>query len=377
MASSAGPASGFFFDHATRGERGDEHVTTWRWHLEDATWITPTAVEAFRASMSETRFSAEMEGRFATGGDYLFSRERLETALADYALTDLADLRGPARLGVGIDWGHSHNRTVATVVGRFAGTSPPVFGIVAQRRWPEAYPPLRSAEEIAASPGHFAYVVSEGNGLGAPLSDHLFEALRRRPPEAGGGRKARAVIVEEGGAPTFLRRPRPRPEAQRFVTQKIRVHSSNDAQGSMFSGLAMMVDAGTLLIPRAADELVRELLLLRVDLSPTGQERIAAATGHDDCADSLALSLGPYKDRGGRWRVHLPDLARRDLPITHVSTRGATTRAGCGAEVPRAPVWQSLAGPEVALPPGAAETDPDPHRDLRERVLARQKEMTT
>lgn len=371
MASSAGPASGFFYDHANRG---DEHVTTWRWHLDDATWITPTAVEAFRSSMSETRFAAEMEGRFATGGDFLFTRERLEPVLADYALTDLADLRGPARLGVGVDWGHVRDRTVATVVGRFAGTSPPVFGVVSQRRWEEAYPPLRSAEEVAASPGHFAYVVSEGHGLGAPLSDHLFEALRRRPPESGGGRKARAVIVEEGGDPTFPR-PRPRPpEAPRFVTEKVRVHTSNDAQAAMFSGLRMMVDAGTLLIPRAAEELVRELLLLRVDLSPTGQERIAAATGHDDCADSLALALGPYRDRQGRWRVHLPDLARRDLPITHVSTRGAKTRAGCGVEVPRAPVWQSLAGPEVTLPPGAAE-DPDPHADLRERIQRRREEM--
>ena len=94
----------------------------------------------------------------------------------------------------------------------------------------------------------------------------------------------------------------------------------------MFSGLRMMVDAGTLLIPRAAEELVREMLLLRVDLSPTGQERIAAASGFDDCADSLALALGPFKDRHGRWRVHLPNLARRDLPITHVSTRARARR---------------------------------------------------
>ena len=106
--------------------------------------------------MSETRFAAEMEGRFATGGDFLFTRERLEPVLADYALADLADLRGPARLGVGVDWGHVRDRTVATVVGRLAGTDPPVFGVVSQRRWRRrthrCAPPRRSPPRPATSP---------------------------------------------------------------------------------------------------------------------------------------------------------------------------------------------------------------------------------
>jgi hypothetical protein len=218
LAGTAGPASGPFYDLCRRGETGDEHVRFSRrvsrlvGGPDHAPWQVPSMIEAQVAAMSPLRADAEHRCVWASDADALFTRTALESALADYTMASLEDLRGPARLGVGIDWGHVHDRTVATALGRFAGTSPPVYGVVAQSRWPEAYPPLRSAEEIAASPGHFQYAVSEGNGLGAPLSDHLFAALSRRPPESGGGRRARAVIVEEGRGRTFPQ-PRSRPSA--------------------------------------------------------------------------------------------------------------------------------------------------------------------
>jgi len=213
LASSATAASGAFYDHAIRGERGDSHVRTFRWRLHDATWLTPSTIEAMRASMSETRFRAEMEGEFATGGNYLFSRARLDPVIVDYLPTPLAELRPAARLAGGADWGQTTDRTVFTAIGRLAGTD--AFGIVCSQRWPEGYPPLRSTEEIAASPGHFSWIASESNGLGGPISDHLFERIVKRSPESGGGlRRRRERLIDELSESPFAGLPAPGTEAE-------------------------------------------------------------------------------------------------------------------------------------------------------------------
>ena len=239
-------------------------------------------------------------------------------------------------------------------------------------RWPEGYPPLRSAEEIAVSPGHFSWIASESNGLGGPLSDHLFQRIVKRSPEAGGGLRRSVVMVEEGlvnpfrPRPTHLRDERP----QGFATAKWRVHTTAESKAVAYSALRLLVDEQRLLIPASADELIRELLL-RVDLSPTGSERIEAASGFDDCADSTALALLPYK-RERDWRVHLADLSRRrtpHVPVPDLPLPMVETPAG---PIYRRPVWQSVGGTETTTPAGIEPREPN--ADLRE-ALARRKEI--
>jgi len=73
LASSATVASGAFYDHVRLGEMGSPHISAVKWALQDCHWISPSAVEVMRASMSETLFRAEMEGVWASGADSLFT----------------------------------------------------------------------------------------------------------------------------------------------------------------------------------------------------------------------------------------------------------------------------------------------------------------
>ena len=54
---------------------------------------------------------------------------------------------------------------------------------------------------------------------------------------------------------------------------------------------------------------------MRVGLTGRGAETFEAASGgYDDLFDALLLALGPYRDRAGRWRTQLGDLADRHAP---------------------------------------------------------------
>jgi hypothetical protein len=260
-------------------------------------------------------------------------------------MTPLTALSVPARLAAGIDWGHSVDHTAFSAVGRFALDGPPTFGVVCLHRWPAGYSNRGAIAELAGSGAHLAWVVSERNGLGAPLTDALFDALARRPYEVGGGVRRRVVVVEEDGSALGRSGPPPRPRPLRaaFVTDKVAAHVDGAMKSALYGGLRMMLERGQLLLPASAEALRRELLMVSVELTASGGERIEARTGHDDCADSLALSLRPYRGRHG-WRVRLAELAgageRDDRP-----------------RVPVAPTWRSVAGPEVATAEGDGDGD--------------------
>lgn len=81
LASSAGEASGAFYDHFVQGEAGSPHVQSFRWRLEDCTWISRAVLEAARASLPPKLFAAEYEGVFADSlSDPLIEREWIEVA---------------------------------------------------------------------------------------------------------------------------------------------------------------------------------------------------------------------------------------------------------------------------------------------------------
>jgi hypothetical protein len=127
-------------------------------------------------------------------------------------------------------------------------------------------------------------------------------------------------------------------------------------KSAVYSALRLFIDGQRIVIPEGATELIRELLLLRVSLGPTGNERIeAAAGGHDDLADALAFSLGPYKDRDGHWRTHAGTLLdpRRERPAPSLTADDLpTVTTPGGVVVPAGPVFQSVTGRSVADPAG-------------------------
>jgi len=313
MASSATTATGAFFDHVQLGRQGAEHVRAFAWALVDAPWIAPSVIAAARESMTPTRFAAEFEGVFASGADALFPRHLLDRASADYLMPGLHGL-GPAAGLAGVDWGATTDRSALVAVARFEQPQG-VFGVVAAHAWRSGEPldgPGGVVGQIAGLRAEFEQVSTETNGLGLPLSQALARRLR-----------------EEG------RRHRPRVE---FVT------TSQASKATTYSALRMMLEQGRLVLPASATELLRELLLLRVQLTQGGGERIEAGVGHDDLADALYLACGPYQTSRGEWRTRLGDAAERspDVPIGAGRVRGGTVQTGAGVAVPRRPVWSPV-----------------------------------
>ncbi|MDP9416807.1 MAG: terminase family protein [Actinomycetota bacterium] len=359
LASSATTTSGTFYDFAARGQQGSEHVRTHRWALGDAWWISPSAVAAAREVMSPQRFAAEYEGVFASGTDAMFSRHTIDRATADLPLFALGELRGPARLLAGVDWGVTTDLSVLTAIARVP-VPERVFAVVACRAWPAGAPLPDVIEEIATCPAHFAGLALEVNGVGAPCAQQLARRFRDRPASAGGGRRRGVCVVDD--SPGVVRRPeRPwwaeeqeqRP-AREFTTAKAQVHTSAELTAATYSMLRLMLDRGQLVIPAAAEDLRRELLLLSVDLTQGGTERIEASRGHDDRSDSLMLAAGPYK-RQGRWRSWLGDLAERAaLPDPPLPEGLPTVRTGAGLEVPVG-AYASVGGRDLTLPPGTPQ----------------------
>lgn len=362
MISSALTAGGAFYDSIVRGETGSPHTASFRWGLADCEWISPTEIEAARASMSDLLFRSQYLGEFVGASDSLISRERLEAVLVDYSQTPLAELRGPARLAAGWDWGYSSDRTCFTTVGRLPIPGERVFGVVSSTAWPSGFSNPEAIEEVVTCPGHFAWMVSESNGLGGPYSDALFKRVMERPLEQGGGtRRQRLIVVEDRGDPFRDPPTRPRglyPQGQGFVTLKQKLFTTSASKAAAYSALRLLIEQRRFFLPRSAEPLIRELLTLRIDVTAQGNERIAASAGHDDATDSLVASLRPYTVQGEQgWRVRLAELAEpgRALPEAMlppgVSALPTVPGPG-GLAVPQRPIWQSISGPEITLPSG-------------------------
>lgn len=68
LSGTPGSPEGPFYEFVRAGEQGDEHVEVQRWHLEDATWIEPTVVDAARAALPAAVYSREFMAEFADVG---------------------------------------------------------------------------------------------------------------------------------------------------------------------------------------------------------------------------------------------------------------------------------------------------------------------
>lgn len=376
LASSANRADGVFYDLAMRGEAGDPHVVTHRWGLAECPWITASMVEAARASMSAARFAAEYEGRFASGEDALFSRSLLARVTHDFRLWDLATLRGPARLAAGVDWGAVHDRSAFVAVARVPQAGPRRFAVVCAQRWPAGASNDDVIADIVASPAHLDKLTSESVGVGVDPTTRLFRRYAERDRDKGGDTGQSHVVltgaewVRMGArrrtAPDPHLMPKPLPGdnvSEPFATALRRFVTSAGNKAPVFASLRALIESEALLIPSDATELIRELLMLRVEVLRHG-DRIEAKRGHDDLADALAFALTPH-NRSGEWSTWVGNLAD---PAARVPE--ATVAVPVSARLPRDPVLQSVAGPHLTIPPGVDLTPPSAPTVLEQAVNA-------
>lgn len=372
LAGSANVAAGAFFDHAMLGERGSEHVRTFRWSLEDCSWISPSVVEAARESMSELRFGAEFLGVFAGSADALFPRSALDRVTVDFVPDRLEAMRGPARVFAGCDWGATTDHSALVALGRLpVEADGPVFGVRCAHAWPSGHPLPGVVEEIAGSPAAFDVVSAERNGLGEGCCQMLWSSLARRSYFQGGAPRPREFFVInefESEEETAARARRFRPAPGTFHTVKRGVVTSAAMKAAMYGALRLLVDRERLLISASSEDLLRELLLLRVELTPT-TDRIEASSGHDDLADALALSLGPYRVGDGSWRTMVGDLARPGVPgpVTVAQPSADLVDGPGGLRVPRRPAWMSVRGEGITTPGEVQQSDEteDPEWTMR------------
>jgi hypothetical protein len=83
LASSPGAPEGAFYAFAQQGDNGSEHVSTFRWSLEAATWIEPSVIESARESLAPAAFQREFLGTFASvsAEERVLPREWIEAGL--------------------------------------------------------------------------------------------------------------------------------------------------------------------------------------------------------------------------------------------------------------------------------------------------------
>ncbi len=360
LAGTAGRASGAFYNAAAHGDANNGSHRTIRWKTEDCSWIEPEFVATMRASMSSAQFAAEFLGHFWSGSDSLFSKAILDRVVAPYRAGSLGSLTGPARLLGGVDWGATVDRSALCAIGRLPYVEHPeglpVFGVALAHRWAAGYPLNDVIGEIAACRAHWAVMSIECNGLGLPCAQELTARLRRRSA-TDGGRVGRHRPPAYDMYDTFGKYLSPDQGAPTFATTINAQHTSADLKAAIYSQLRLLADRQQLLLSADDTDLYRELLFLQVSLNAGGSQRIEAdtsaseGTGHDDLADALAYSTGPYR-QNGRWTTVLAryadPAARR--PAAPPLPGGDVPRvaSGGGLLVPQTPVWQSLQGDELS-----------------------------
>jgi hypothetical protein len=376
LCSSAGPANGFFFDHVQVGLAHSEHVDADLWDIEDCWWVTPSTRESLRVSLGPQRFDAEVRNIFGGMSDTLLTRLILDPCCGDYLADHLDSMLPAARVTTGHDHAMSGpDFNAMTAIGCMALRDRRQYAVRMTHRWPTGVPIHQVVADVAGSPAHYDAMNSETNGLGGPITEQLWRAIYNRPRGMGGGNPAGRgwVVVEERGdvgeAPPP---PRRRPPAQLFTTVKRPIFTTAALKASIFSALRLLLERRWLLIPASADDLIRELLLLKVDLTATGTEKIEARSGHDDLAMSLALALTPYKDENGAWRTRVMDWAdptrfRLPLPLLPAAMDRLEMVPAGDVLVPRTPAWVSVRGAELTLPSDLDLVDPS-LRSLRRRV---------
>lgn len=360
VASSAGPAYGWFYDVVQRGRAGSEHVRLTEWTYQDVGWISPSVISALQDSMPRLKFEAEILNVFAgTGALFFGNGQMIRSCIADVQAPRLAGLAlGDARGWFGLDpAGAGADRNALCGFVRVPEAGDRVFLLAEALALPAGAPlsgPGSMTEIVAECGAPMGRLTVETNGVGTYLAEFLSRRLQERPVSLGG-----AVPDPRDPFDAFA----PSREVEAFATKYERVHTDAAMKSAAFSAARVMLERGSIVIPAELDGLVRELLLLGVEMNPTGGERIAATSGHDDLAMSFALALQPYRRRG-RWMVALAERAEpsREVPSPMRAATGLgdlVTTPG-GVMLPSRPVLQSVDWPHLTVPvdPDAVAAEP-------------------
>ena len=162
-----------------------------------------------------------------------------------------------------------------------------------------------------------------------------------------------------------------------FRTELARHTTLPAPKAATFGALRLLIESQRLLIPAGAGELYRELLMLGVELTASGSERIEARVGHDDLAERAGAgaravpgAFGGVADAAGGSGWTVAKSCRGRGPCCAGTVSGVETSAG--VRVPRRPLWQSIASGEVTATAAEAErwAEQEAARERLERIQA-------
>ncbi|MGI8804343.1 MAG: terminase large subunit domain-containing protein [Thermoleophilaceae bacterium] len=350
-----GGAEHFFRRAFAAGEEGDPDHSSHHWTYEANPLLDRAYLERQRERVSPVEYAAEVLGEWSDAVGSLFPRALLERQTADVEVPDLSGLLPAARPVVGMDWGVSFDASAAVHVYRLpvAALNPdaeprPRF-IAVPHVWPAGTPLSQVVDDVALANLPWRFIATETNGVGAMPSQEVEAQVRRSQP--------------------------------RLKCMWFRIATTNATKTASYGAILGLLEQGQLVLPRHPD-LLRQLAGLRFEQGERGFTRIEADTPatHDDVADALALVAMPHARLDGRGvTCRLAVLARRDGTVPDASpalpedVEVATT--GGGLRLPRRPVLQSVAGPELTYPRGstpAYELSPEGQVNrMRARVWAR------
>lgn len=330
-----------------RGRDGDPDHASAHWTFEANPRLDRAYLERQRDRVSPAEYAAEVLGEWSDAAGSLFSRELLERQTADLDLPAIADLRGPARPIVSVDYGVSYDASAAALIYRLpvAALNPeldrPVFTVL-PHLWPVKTPLGQVVDDVVDLGVDPAFIATETNGVGAMPSQELLSRMRRS-----GAQRQWAMIA-----------------------------TSSATKTAGYGCLLGLLERGQMVLPRHP-QLLRQLAGLKFEQGERGFTRINADSPatHDDAADSLgALGMLPVRQPGGRIVCHMqlladPSRSVGDAPIADLD--GEVVETGGGLRVWRRPPLQSVAGREVSIPDGVTTTR-SPQDMYRARLRALQ-----
>lgn len=314
-----------------RGRDGDGDHASHHWTFEANPLLDRAYLERQRERVSPAEYAAEVLGEWSDAVGSLFPRDLLDRQTVDVELPALAELRGPARPIIGLDYGVSFDSSAAALIYRLPvralnpDVDRPVF-LAVPHVWPVRTPLIdRVVGDVVASGIPFSFIATETNGVGAGPSEELYRRLHGR----GGARRT-----------------------------WVNVATSSASKSAGYGCVLGLLESGRLVLPRHPT-LLRQLAGLKFEQGERGFTRINAddPATHDDAADALgAIATLPHRARSGRVVCHLQRLADPDRAPAEASfpeLDEPIVESGGGLRLYRRPPLQSIAGTELTLPAGA------------------------
>jgi hypothetical protein len=347
-----GGSEHFFHQTWRLGMDGDEDVQSYQWRTSMNPLLSPGWEARERARINSLEAAQQLDGEWWSDQSQFYPASLMGANVASIEPPSLAELRGPARGILSLDWGVSFDQSVAFVLYRLAGTR--ALNPEADHRprfvgFPYVFEPgtplVEVVDAVVGCPASFAYYAAETNGVGSMPSQELSRRIKARPPRKG--------------------------EKRRWNLQ------ATTAQTKMASHAYMrwLLEQRQLVLPRDP-QLLRQFQGMNLDTSGrTGSIEASDPATHDDIVDAAAMAMLPWVPTGaGRVVCMAQELAsEKAVRETYVEPLDVpVVETGDGLKVYERPVLQSVADARFTLPAGAG---PAVYRDttydgVREQVAA-------